>query len=197
MFIGRYSSMLMSRTIGMVYLVTVLLFLLDGNVALGFSPNTCTCTSIGKSASQIRSFSRARPAPARNPSASLQVTKLASLKPPDLDENAIMDIGIEDSDKDGAKRTDRNVHIPQVGESATKFNWQSALKEKLFLGIDPSPEVLSIMAIYFVEGALGLARLAQTFFLKDELHLGPAELSALTGLFTLPWTIKVCIFMSS
>eukprot|EP00551_Chaetoceros_affinis_P007319 CAMPEP_0203676452 /NCGR_PEP_ID=MMETSP0090-20130426/24578_1 /ASSEMBLY_ACC=CAM_ASM_001088 /TAXON_ID=426623 /ORGANISM="Chaetoceros affinis, Strain CCMP159" /LENGTH=498 /DNA_ID=CAMNT_0050542999 /DNA_START=570 /DNA_END=2066 /DNA_ORIENTATION=+ len=46
------------------------------------------------------------------------------------------------------------------------------------------------MAIYFVEGALGLARLAQTFYLKDTLHLGPAELSALTGLFTLPWTIK-------
>jgi len=46
------------------------------------------------------------------------------------------------------------------------------------------------MAIYFVEGALGLARLAQTFLLKDQLHLGPAELSALTGLFTLPWTIK-------
>ena len=69
---------------------------------------------------------------------------------------------------------------------------QAALKERLFLGIDPSPEVIAIMSIYFVEGALGLARLAQTFFLKDELHLGPADLSALTGLFTLPWTIKVC-----
>jgi len=66
----------------------------------------------------------------------------------------------------------------------------SFLREKVFLGIDPTPEVISIMAIYFVEGALGLARLAQTFYLKDELHLGPAELSALTGLFTLPWTIK-------
>eukprot|EP00586_Coscinodiscus_wailesii_P007367 CAMPEP_0172491268 /NCGR_PEP_ID=MMETSP1066-20121228/22001_1 /TAXON_ID=671091 /ORGANISM="Coscinodiscus wailesii, Strain CCMP2513" /LENGTH=454 /DNA_ID=CAMNT_0013260215 /DNA_START=494 /DNA_END=1858 /DNA_ORIENTATION=+ len=46
------------------------------------------------------------------------------------------------------------------------------------------------MTIYFVEGALGLARLAQTFLLKDTLHLSPAALSALTGLFTLPWTIK-------
>lgn len=64
------------------------------------------------------------------------------------------------------------------------------LQEKIFLGIEPTAEIISIMAIYFVEGALGLARLAQTFFLKDELHLGPAELSALTGLFTLPWTIK-------
>jgi hypothetical protein len=67
----------------------------------------------------------------------------------------------------------------------------SFLREKVFLGIEPTPEIIAIMAIYFVEGALGLARLAQTFYLKDELHLGPAELSALTGLFTLPWTIKV------
>lgn len=72
----------------------------------------------------------------------------------------------------------------------SESNGMEELKEKIFLGIEPTPEVLSIMAIYFVEGSLGLARLAQTFFLKDELHLGPAELSALTGLFTLPWTIK-------
>jgi len=66
----------------------------------------------------------------------------------------------------------------------------TSLIDTLFLGIEPSPEILAIMAIYFVEGALGLARLAQTFLLKDTLHLGPAEMSALTGLFTLPWTIK-------
>ena len=63
-------------------------------------------------------------------------------------------------------------------------------KNTIFLGIDPSPDIIAITTIYFVEGALGLARLAQTFLLKDELHLGPAELSALTGIFTLPWTIK-------
>ena len=57
-------------------------------------------------------------------------------------------------------------------------------------GIDPTPEIFAIITIYFVEGALGLARLAQTYLLKDELHLGPAELSALTGIFVLPWTIK-------
>jgi len=64
------------------------------------------------------------------------------------------------------------------------------LKDTVFLGIDPTPDVVAIATIYFVEGALGLARLAQTFLLKDELHLGPAELSALSGVFTLPWTIK-------
>mmetsp|Transcript_52297 Transcript_52297/g.126450 ORF Transcript_52297/g.126450 Transcript_52297/m.126450 type:complete len:665 (-) Transcript_52297:2338-4332(-) len=64
------------------------------------------------------------------------------------------------------------------------------LRDSVFLGIDPTPDILAISTIYFVEGALGLARLAQTFLLKDELHLGPAELSALTGIFTLPWTVK-------
>ena len=67
---------------------------------------------------------------------------------------------------------------------------QTFLSEKFLLGIEPSSSIYAIMAIYFVEGALGLASLARTFLLKDELHMGPAELSALTGLFTLPWTIK-------
>jgi folate/biopterin transporter len=58
------------------------------------------------------------------------------------------------------------------------------------LGMPITPEIVAIATIYFVEGALGLARLAQTYLLKDELHLGPAELSALSGLFVLPWTIK-------
>jgi len=31
---------------------------------------------------------------------------------------------------------------------------------------------------------------SQTFYLKDTLHLGPAEMSALMRIFTLPWTIK-------
>lgn len=59
-----------------------------------------------------------------------------------------------------------------------------------WLGVHPTPEVLAIMTIYFVEGALGLSRLAQTFYLKDTLHFGPAEMAAITGIFTIPWAIK-------
>ena len=66
----------------------------------------------------------------------------------------------------------------------------SWIQQNLFLGIEMNPTIFAIATIYFVEGALGLARLAQTYLLKDELHLGPAELSALSGLFVLPWTIK-------
>ena len=54
----------------------------------------------------------------------------------------------------------------------------------------PSPDTIAILAIYFVQGALGLSRLALTYFLKDNLHLSPADAAALIGLTTLPWVIK-------
>ena len=57
-------------------------------------------------------------------------------------------------------------------------------------GVSPSSETYAIMVVYFVQGALGLASLARTYFLKDELHLSPADVAALQGLFILPWTIK-------
>lgn len=87
------------------------------------------------------------------------------------------------------------IELPLNGTDllSTKYKetslWQS-FKDSVLFGIEPTPEILAIMTIYFVEGALGLARLAQTFLLKDELQLGPAEMSALTGIFALPWTIK-------
>eukprot|EP01031_Cornospumella_fuschlensis_P038089 gene38089-46282_t len=53
-----------------------------------------------------------------------------------------------------------------------------------------SYEKLAILLVYFVQGALGLSRLAVTFFLKDQLGLSPAESSALLGITSFPWIIK-------
>ena len=88
--------------------------------------------------------------------------------------------------------TTMNIIIDDLFTTRSTINSKSIENNgsKLLMGIQPTPETIAIMTIYFVEGALGLARLAQTFLLKDELHLGPAELSALTGVFALPWTIK-------
>ncbi|KAL3799970.1 hypothetical protein HJC23_007443 [Cyclotella cryptica] len=90
--------------------------------------------------------------------------------------------------------SDEHSPLDQVNGSDNEMNrnekTHNSLLQSIFLGIEPTPDILAITAIYFVEGALGLARLAQTFLLKDELHLGPAELSAITGLLVLPWTVK-------
>ena len=64
------------------------------------------------------------------------------------------------------------------------------LKDKILFGNEPTPELIAILIVYFVQGILGLARLAVSFFLKDDLALTPAEVAALMGLAALPWVIK-------
>lgn len=72
------------------------------------------------------------------------------------------------------------------------FGWiqLKSLTKKLFFGHEPTPELIAILLIYFVQGIVGLARLAVSFFLKDELGLSPAEVSTLLGIVALPWIIK-------
>jgi folate/biopterin transporter len=82
---------------------------------------------------------------------------------------------------------DTDDSLSSSQSSSSIKNW---LQNTVLLGLEPTPEILAIVTIYFVEGAVGLAQLAKTYLLKDQLHLGPAEMSALSGLFVLPWTIK-------
>ena len=67
---------------------------------------------------------------------------------------------------------------------------KASVKEKLLFGNEPTPELFAILTVYFVQGILGLARLAISFFLKDELALSPAQVAALMGIAALPWVIK-------
>jgi len=73
---------------------------------------------------------------------------------------------------------------------STGLKWNQAIRNNLFLGVEPSPDVTAILVVYFVQGAIGLARLATTFYLKDDLHLSPAQSAALMGIFTAPWLLK-------
>lgn len=67
---------------------------------------------------------------------------------------------------------------------------KDSVTEKIFLGHEPNAELIAILTVYFVQGILGLARLAVSFFLKDELMLSPAQVSAMLGIVALPWMIK-------
>jgi len=75
--------------------------------------------------------------------------------------------------------------------------WKAWVKTHLLFGHEPTQELIAILLVYFVQGILGLSRLAVTFFLKDDLGLTPAETAALTGLGIIPWTLKPLLgFMS-
>ncbi|WP_267383639.1 folate/biopterin family MFS transporter [Cyanobacterium sp. uoEpiScrs1] len=67
---------------------------------------------------------------------------------------------------------------------------KNTLINALLLGNKSTPELWGILTVYFVQGILSLARLAISFFLKENLGLPPAQMSALTGIAALPWVIK-------
>lgn len=63
--------------------------------------------------------------------------------------------------------------IPQFeseGDATTK-------KGCHLFGVEMSPDTVAIAMVYFVQGILGLSRLAVSYFLKDNLHLDPAEVN--------------------
>jgi len=66
----------------------------------------------------------------------------------------------------------------------TKSQAESVFKRKFDL------ELWAIATIYFVQGAMGLAHLSVSFFLKDQLGLSPAQVASLVGIAMIPWTIK-------
>ena len=67
-------------------------------------------------------------------------------------------------------------------------NSRSKLSSFRCFGVDPSPDNMAVAIVYFVQGVLGLARLAVSFYLKDDLHLDPAEVSHF-----FPYFIDECI----
>lgn len=44
-----------------------------------------------------------------------------------------------------------------------------------------TPDNIAVAMVYFVQGVLGLSDLAVSFYLKDDLHLDPAEVCHLLG----------------
>lgn len=69
-------------------------------------------------------------------------------------------------------------------------DFKAYLKEHLLFNNEPTSELFAILSVYFVQGILGMARLAVSFFLKDDLGLSPAQLGALMGIVVLPWIVK-------
>lgn len=81
-----------------------------------------------------------------------------------------------------------NVRVA-IGKGS-ELNQDQSIENSLNLKTYNSPETIAILSVYFVQGALGLSRLAVSYFLKDDLHLLPADAAALMGFTSLPWLLK-------
>jgi len=56
--------------------------------------------------------------------------------------------------------------------------------------IHATPELWIIAFLYFVQGLLGISKIAINFYYKDMLNLSPFELTTITSITAIPWIIK-------
>ncbi|XP_027116310.1 folate-biopterin transporter 1, chloroplastic-like [Coffea arabica] len=75
-------------------------------------------------------------------------------------------------------------------KTVTRSKNRYSLKSITCFGVDLTPDNIAVAMVYFVQGVLGISRLAVSFYLKDDLHLDPAETAVITGFSSLPWLVK-------
>jgi folate/biopterin transporter len=89
------------------------------------------------------------------------------------------------------RRRRRRKGRTKARTTATNASSTSATTtQKTLFGVPMTPETSAIALVYFVQGVVGLAALAKSFFLKDELHLSPSEAAVVTSVSSLPWLVK-------
>lgn len=71
----------------------------------------------------------------------------------------------------------RNVEVSHKSSQLEMEGLRKSEAAKVLFGVEMSPDTIAIAMVYFVQGILGLSRLAVSFFLKDDLHLDPAEVN--------------------
>ncbi|KAI8471551.1 MAG: BT1 family-domain-containing protein [Monoraphidium minutum] len=96
----------------------------------------------------------------------------------------VADIADDDADADHGKAAAR-VRFGFGGGAAG-----GGVGRPQLMGLDVTPELCAIALVYFVQGILGLSRLALSFYFKDELHVDPAQVAVLQGIAMMPWVVK-------
>ncbi|KAM1195499.1 hypothetical protein ACFX13_022495 [Malus domestica] len=141
------------------------------------------CTLLSGAHGRARHRRRARRKPPPENDMSVAVPMPSPTRRLDLDDEPFLNSRIREMD---VLITDRERAASMPSPSKNKHRKSSV---KIF-GVELCPDNVAVAMVYFVQGVLGLARLAVSFYLKDDLHLDPAETAVISGFSALPWLIK-------
>ncbi|GMH18831.1 hypothetical protein Nepgr_020672 [Nepenthes gracilis] len=125
--------------------------------------------------------------PGTNMSVSVPMSTMASHRRDSDDEPLLNSVN-------GLRRGDlltANVEDEECSSSRISPQKNSNFKRPFrCFGVDMSPDTIAVAMVYFVQGVLGLSRLAVSFYFKDDLHLDPAETAVISGFSAFPWLVK-------
>ncbi|KAG9158385.1 hypothetical protein Leryth_013123 [Lithospermum erythrorhizon] len=119
--------------------------------------------------------------------------------PPKVNKDKDMSVSVDISDSEPFldSRTRRNgLQHATVEEGSYSPSKSYSRRNRSFFssiscfGVELTPDNIAVAMVYFVQGVLGLSRLAVSFYLKDDLHLDPAETAVISGFSSLPWLVK-------
>ncbi|CAN0856954.1 Folate-biopterin transporter 1, chloroplastic [Linum grandiflorum] len=96
---------------------------------------------------------------------------------------------INSSGKGEILTTEPELQATSTSKNVPRKSVYNGSRIKCF-GVELSPDNIAVAMVYFVQGVLGLSRLAVSFYLKDDLHLDPAETAVISGFSALPWLVK-------
>ncbi|KAI8010176.1 hypothetical protein LOK49_LG06G03010 [Camellia lanceoleosa] len=128
------------------------------------------------------------PPPPETAAMSLSVQMPAPSHRRDRDDQPLLD-SRDRAGEGNLPTTDKEEDICSSSKTAPRKNRSRMIPITCF-GVDLTPDNIAVAMVYFVQGVLGLSRLAVSFYLKDDLHLDPAETAVISGFSALPWLIK-------
>ncbi|KAL0434031.1 UNVERIFIED_CONTAM: Folate-biopterin transporter 1, chloroplastic [Sesamum latifolium] len=137
------------------------------------------------SSSSIRCGLRRKPPTDVDMSGAVSFQSSSSLRR-DSETGALLDSGYPAGERSVLTTSDDATSSIKTSVQKKKYSTESTR----FFGVDLTADNIAVAMVYFVQGVLGLSRLAVSFYLKDDLHLDPAETAVISGISSLPWLVK-------
>ncbi|XP_015165648.1 folate-biopterin transporter 1, chloroplastic-like isoform X2 [Solanum tuberosum] len=97
---------------------------------------------------------------------------------------------LDSINRNGDLLTTTSIEDSSSSDKTGSHKEKNSISSARFFGVELTPDNIAVAMVYFVQGVLGLSDLAVSYYLKDDLHLDPAETAVISGFSSLPLLAK-------
>ncbi|KAH0665906.1 hypothetical protein KY285_027112 [Solanum tuberosum] len=97
---------------------------------------------------------------------------------------------LDSINRNGDLLTTTSIEDSSSSDKTGSHKEKNSISSARCFGVELTPDNIAVAMVYFIQGVLGLSDLAISFYLKDDLHLDPAETAVISGFSSLPLLAK-------